>query len=735
MKFYVHFDGPPEFSMVFRWNKSKKEKLKLVMDIFFEALKANHASLFELNLENLILVNTRKSTLSLEQDVTSVVKDGMDLFVVLKQLPVPKERRRIVMHPPVSLASSISSVHQKGPGMFVKNGEPTCTKSSSEVELNESKISEKTKTSFCLNDLRKKMGTLRNAARICAEALSVDEENSSPLSCLAEIYLEAGRPQIALEYIELAIHVNSTDSSLCFIHGNCLAAVGKLEEASNAYVKYMSHLESLGASQHEIHDVQAAIAKVCAKSGNIKMAIDLFSNVLKEDSTHMESLKGFAIHTAGTSQDDLQEAIVILLSLLVQSGGQHQHDVRKELANLMSSPGGMGVFEDQLSEVWRTSESLMFIADILREWGALKETLQLVLRAYELSPHDPGICLYLVHTYEILSKHNEAFLEARSFLIRNGNLQIGRVSCSYFIPVLQLITEEIYLNNTTLCIPPDFENQENIGKALDSEFQQLGLLFTLVKILFVKGALNSTKAFIPVLDKLHKDRGLHLTLLRNEAAFFSCISLVMEVPFSPLPQNPDFIYFASDSHCISPAWRTINYQEKPHVIHPLLATGVKIWHIRKESSFYPKFALLNALKEVPNDSTVIFNIGEIDCREGLLRAVDKCNYDSVEEAIETIVSIYIDFLKEQNERHGFVTFVHPLLPVLKETRNVVLQFNEKLKEAVESCSGLQWLELLDVLLAKQTCEFNSEYHLDGTHVHPKYVSLLEKALKDSLKDV
>lgn len=84
MKFYVHFDGPPEFSMVFRWNKSKKEKLKLVMDIFFEALKANHASLFELNLENLTLVNTRKSTLSLEQDVTSVVKDGMDFFCRFK---------------------------------------------------------------------------------------------------------------------------------------------------------------------------------------------------------------------------------------------------------------------------------------------------------------------------------------------------------------------------------------------------------------------------------------------------------------------------------------------------------------------------------------------------------------------------------------------------------------------------------------------------------------------------
>lgn len=73
---------------------------------------------------------------------------------------------------------------------------------------------------------------------------------------------------------------------------------------------------------------------------------------------------------------------------------------------------------------------------------------------------------------------------------------------------------------------------------------------------------------------------------------------------------------------------------------------MKIWYIRKESFFYFKFVFLNVLKEVLNDLIVIFNIGEIDCREGLLRVVDKCNYDFVEEAIEIIVSIYIDFFKE-----------------------------------------------------------------------------------------
>lgn len=88
----------------------------------------------------------------------------------------------------------------------------------------------------------------------------------------------------------------------------------------------------------------------------------------------------------------------------------------------MSFLGGMGVFEDQLSEVWCILELFMFIVDILREWGVLKEILQFVFRVYELLSYDLGICFYFVYIYEIFSKYNEVFLEVRFFLIRNGNL-------------------------------------------------------------------------------------------------------------------------------------------------------------------------------------------------------------------------------------------------------------------------------------------------------------------------
>lgn len=88
------------------------------------------------------------------------------------------------------------------------------------------------------------------------------------------------------------------------------------------------------------------------------------------------------------------------------------------------------------------------------------------------------------------------------------------------------------------------------------------------------------------------------------------------------------------------AWHTVKYQDHEHILRPILVTGMKLWHIREESQFYPKINFWNGVRQsksnkinvqlictVPPKSKVIFLFGEIDCREGLLLAVEKCRYD------------------------------------------------------------------------------------------------------------
>jgi hypothetical protein len=72
----------------------------------------------------------------------------------------------------------------------------------------------------------------------------------------------------------------------------------------------------------------------------------------------------------------------------------------------------------------------------------------------------------------------------------------------------------------------------------------------------------------------------------------------------------------------------ISLQGEDKIIHPILSTGTKIWHLRDESIFYPKYNFNSAISKIPDGATTIFCFGEIDCREALLLCVEKGKYDA-----------------------------------------------------------------------------------------------------------
>lgn len=78
--------------------------------------------------------------------------------------------------------------------------------------------------------------------------------------------------------------------------------------------------------------------------------------------------------------------------------------------------------------------------------------------------------------------------------------------------------------------------------------------------------------------------------------------------------------------------------------------------------------------------------GEIDCREGLLLAVEKLKYDSMETAMAVLLDIYTETLLDLVERRHFIIHVHPVPSVLNETRHVVRPFNEALRAKASCCS-------------------------------------------------
>ena len=116
-------------------------------------------------------------------------------------------------------------------------------------------------------------------------------------------------------------------------------------------------------------------------------------------------------------------------------------------------------------------------------------------------------------------------------------------------------------------------------------------------------------------------------------------------------------------------------------------------------------------------------------------AVEKDRYPDIVSGIAAVVRIYITTLLDTAAARGIRTlYVHPVPPVLNETRALVKQFNGQLKKAVRSAAGpLQWLDFFSGLLTEGGAQLRPEFKLDGTHMHPCYLRLVAAAI-DAAED-
>jgi hypothetical protein len=152
----------------------------------------------------------------------------------------------------------------------------------------------------------------------------------------------------------------------------------------------------------------------------------------------------------------------------------------------------------------------------------------------------------------------------------------------------------------------------------------------------VNGKFSSLPRLIALLEPIRVGRELHRTTIRNEQAYYACIAQLLTIDAPPLrvlpPSSERDVYVCGDSHTLATAWREISLpsadgEARRVLLRPALVTGLKHWHLRKESTFYPTINFWRVLATIPPRSRVIFLFGEIDCREGILSAVEKCKYE------------------------------------------------------------------------------------------------------------
>lgn len=62
------------------------------------------------------------------------------------------------------------------------------------------------------------------------------------------------------------------------------------------------------------------------------------------------------------------------------------------------------------------------------------------------------------------------------------------------------------------------------------------------------------------------------------------------------------------------------------------------------------------------------------------------------------IQIFMDALEDAVRQFGFEALVHPVVPVLNETRALVVQYNRIFKRRVDESAFCTWLDFFDDLL-------------------------------------
>ncbi|KAH3732418.1 E3 ubiquitin-protein ligase [Pelomyxa schiedti] len=546
----------------------------------------------------------------------------------------------------------------------------------------------------------------------------------------------------------------------------------KLKQYPEALLSLRRALENASDKSLAVKDeITVSLADAFMLNGEEDTAMKLYSSILARDQKHCGALRGYArvlfnrAQAAGSSDakyDDLhQEALQVRLHVLVAN--QTDEQSREDLCDSVAVPGGIERVFKQLNTL--TSEgasAFAWLGSILKDYSVLPQSCELYERSMQLQSNNASFALNWVHVFEARSMYKSALCKAMHFLQINPTLMVGGVSCQSILDIIAPLHPEAWSTERPTSpdvsiaageVIPDVSAAEKTAYT-PAQLDLVALFFTVTKLLYVLGYLQFVGPLASLLETCREGRDLHLTVVRNEQAYFSCIHENTKLRQLPLTLTPQKIYLIGDSHCLSPAWKNVTHKGSSYTLHPYLVTGIKLWHLRPESRFYPKANFFNVLAQIPHGATVVSILGEIDCREGFLIAIEKGRYKDLDEAVQFSVNIYMELLRNLIKTRNWTIYVHPVSPVLNETRKIVIAFNGILKQRVHEVAAtipshkLVWLDFFEQMLDPDTeasasasadstksAAFRSgfvlkpQFKLDGTHLNPAYVdNLLSPAL-------
>lgn len=626
---------------------------------------------------------------------------------------------------------------------------------------------------------------------------------------LAEILRLAGKHDDAIRMFKVLLRDSQSrvDSMKVYLGlGLSLSAAGRRREA----------IEALRRADGKNPDVATALGFAYLACDEVEEAVDVIENalgmkrrtrgddasnaavVVETGASLVGPTRAYAACAAHIGQFD--EELRILLQASVASQGDA--DVRRDLGRALDRPGACLRLEKQIGSAGATTAAAFgYLAIVAKDNGAVSTAVTLLEWACDGDPDSSNYALNLMHALEIVADSGRALEVGTGFIRRRRGDNFADACLSALEENPESREIELVWRDDGYARVAGEElkiREKTVFDAHRLDFLAIG--FVIAKILYLRGDLLRAARLVAEIEPFRHSSAvaLHTTSIRNENAYYGCLAQILaaekegkEVP-ERRRRNPQTssssddgtgsidswsqIYVCGDSHALSPAWKRWHLDGVDVELRPALVTGLKHWHLRPESVFYPKrnfysmvgletserknvssalglgkISYANRLDEkdvVPDHSIVVFVLGEIDCREGILVAIQKLRYRNIEEGID---KTSLHFVKAAEivarEKKLRKAFVHPVPPVLDETRAIVIMYNARLKVHVDNSEHLHWLDFFEGFLELNVegsagapiAKLKPKYNFDGTHLNPAYLddlllpSLQKHRIEETLK--
>lgn len=613
---------------------------------------------------------------------------------------------------------------------------------------------------------------------------------SSPLYLLlADLYVDAKKRPLAVEALRKVLTLTSsslTPSARCKLNRKIAVTLFDDKQFQEAAEVFTHCIEEKGIPQDVMVDLRIRLGGCFFMLGQHDQGIGLVQGTLAGDLKNNVGVYWMAMFYV--QRGLVKDAVMWAVQLVVRghSDAAFLPQAKHLLVHVMRTFGTDKCLKEinEMIQVPKEPNADLasvvgYLALVARDHSIMDLSIALYRRALEICS-TPLMALNYIHTLENDGRVFEALVATKTYLESLGPLSVGGVSARQVAKLLGPLDEA----NTSFPVPVDValerlrrprsfirvHSDESVsiytdanaaqsvpagslgakrdhsagGSPYDAQKMQLeilGIFFAAVKNCYLLGLLHLLPDLLYTINPLHKGHSLHKTIMRNEAAYFASIALLMQHldpdVTSQYAEEAAALYVVGDSHCLSPSWHTVQLNGATHLIVCGVVTGLKIWHLRESSDFYPKHLYQQVTAAIPSSSKVMLILGEIDCREGVYQTVERGVYGSVAEACTVLGNIYTRVVRDLVQSKGLQhIIVHSPPPSLDVTRPLVLHLTGELQRQFRA-QGDPRIGYAVVPVLTQEGELLPQYALDQTHLSPLYVfdGLLRRSIEAVLPAV